>query len=263
MQSEPEVEVLLDEQQRLKQNPSFMPRGGIAFMLFMLAAPMMLCAGIGFAFHTTRNGPPRLGPVTQSLEVSGDVCGEWEAIADMETGQGKGALQEVTVISKDNVWAFSPTAIHWDGANWNPVSDSTKTGIYRAAHQRGQSVVSANDIWAVENNSVTHWDGSDWEVEYPTSMNVPTVYLWDVDATSGNNVWVVGEKDNSQALVLHWNGAHWLEVQGPSPMPMQRAFGVAVWANEVWVVGEAFYDWEGTHYPMAARFVKMPCLAAP
>ena len=261
--AEPEVNTLLDDYQRLKQSPSCVPRAGIAFMLIMLAAPIILCVAIGFAFHTARNGPFRLGSVTQSLEVTGDVCGRWEAVADMKTGAGEGALKAVTVVSKDDVWALGPTTIHWDGTSWNPVLDSTKIRVDETAIDTNQSVVSANDIWAVENNNVIHWDGTDWEVEYSPSMMGPARYLWDVGATSSDNVWVVGEKENSQAFIVHWDGVRWVEVQGPAPMPMQRAFGVAAWSDEVWIVGEAFYDWEGVHYPMAARFVKGNCPAVP
>ena len=177
-------------------------------------------------------------------------------------------LHDVAAIAANDVWAIGnndgglgTVVEHWDGAAWSIVPSPNRTATNN--HLNSLSIVSANDIWAVENNSVIHWDGTNWDIEYPTSMHMSTLYLWDVDATSSDNVWVVGEKDNSQALVLHWNGAHWIEVQGPTPMPMQRALGVAVWANEVWVVGEAFYDWEGTHYPMAARFVKRPCPTAP
>jgi hypothetical protein len=145
---------------------------------------------------------------------------------------------------------------HWDGSVWSVVSSPNPAPFYNYLY--GVAAVSANDVWAVGNDSfggdhsdtlVEHWDGSVWSV---VSSPTPGQYngLNGVAAVSASDVWAVGWHTggpHGYTLVEHWDGSAWTVVSSPGPGGNSNSLdGVAaVSANDVWAVGD-YYN--GTIY---------------
>ncbi len=91
---------------------------------------------------------------------------------------------------------------------------------------------SANDVWAVGNDSATlHWDGTAWRrIGNPGTSDM----LQAVWGTASNNVYAVGDN----GLALRWNGAVWrrLDLPVPTGVGLNDIWGSA--ANDLWVVGD-------------------------
>jgi uncharacterized membrane protein len=74
------------------------------------------------------------------------------------------------------------------------------------------------------------------------SFSIPGA-LYGVAATSPGDAWAVGVSDASGTLIVHWNGAAWLQVPSPSP-GVQGSYtslsGVAATAaDDAWAVGSS------------------------
>ncbi|MDI2128567.1 hypothetical protein [Yinghuangia seranimata] len=187
-------------------------------------------------------------------ELSGDALG--------------GGLLSVDAVSSDDVWAAGwaqvvdqripdpdggPTQIvdhdegivrHWDGRTW------TQMNLPKPYASWGLNAISAsgpNDVWAVGNGYgdddkpvALHYDGHTWQA-LPTPRFTG---LWaefnSVVANSPRDVWAVGrtvvdEKDRGHALVMHWDGRTWTQVQAPADAG--KLTGVAAVPGGVVAVG--------------------------
>jgi hypothetical protein len=119
---------------------------------------------------------------------------------------------------------------------------------------RSVSAVAANDVWAVGFHDadpgpdffpralIEHWDGASWSVVPAPSVGVSGDYLYGVAAVSANDVWAVGFSSSilgeAQALILHWDGSHWVVVPSPTFTGGSALWAVgAVGAANVWAVG--------------------------
>lgn len=152
---------------------------------------------------------------------------------------------------------------HWDGTSWSIVP-SPSPGASRVLS--GVVGVSAQDVWAVgsyqygydharligQRTLILHWNGRTWK-RVATPSHGPRQYQWSdlsaIAAVSPSSVWAVGSHNGrirgrhgfvnqTQTLVLRWNGRTWK--QAPSPTP--HASGVltavaAVGPNDLWATG--------------------------
>lgn len=84
----------------------------------------------------------------------------------------------------------------------------------------------------------------------PAAASHRDVFLSDVAATSGQDVWAVGGQDNTgynaYPIALHYDGTHWTTYQ----LPESGVFGAvsAISPNDVWAVGS---DWINQQAPLA------------
>lgn len=96
--------------------------------------------------------------------------------------------------------------------------------------------------------------------------------LFGVTAVTANDIWAVGEFNNTGAtLTLHWNGTAWSVAPSPnSTNPINNLLAVsAVSSQDIWAVGfsgyyiqvgedEEFHDlgllmhWDGAHWSLVA-----------
>src|SRR5258706_5160860 len=82
---------------------------------------------------------------------------------------------------------------HWNGSSWSVVSSPNGSNeLYAVA------AVSANDVWAVGQQTILHWDGSSWN----TVPNAPSVGLYGITVISANEIWAVG--GYNKTLTMHW-----------------------------------------------------------
>src|SRR5581483_4235535 len=130
----------------------------------------------------------------------------------------------------------------------------------------GITALSANDVWAVGDASVStasgverlaltlHWNGKTW-TQVPTPNPAPSTMaathvsnaLSAVSGSSSHDVWAVGQYNlwsagvrGARALLLHWDGSSWKLVPSPSTVAGRVSFlnGVAApSATGAWAVG--------------------------
>ncbi len=159
-------------------------------------------------------------------------------------------LHDVDGAATDDVWAVGeywdanlyprPMILHWDGSAWSIASHNCDP----STPLLGLSVLAADDIWAVGDSSICHYDGVSWqEVPSPQPQFNEIGYpLHDVDGIPGGNAWAVGARIIDQgkyvvfnALVEVWNGSQWAAIYN---VPGTLLYGVeALAANDVWAVG--------------------------
>lgn len=197
-------------------------------------------------------------------------------------------LQAVSAATTSDVWVAAdyvnaegvwiPYAEHWDGHVWSIVAVPQLPGSLQT-FLTGVATVSADDAWVVgqvidsSGTPVTlaeHWNGTKWEVvSTPNPAQAQASGFSAVDATSGGNVWAVGNATTSAGtdltLVEHWNGKKWTLL--PSPNGKGGGGSVlaavsAVHGNDAWAVGESQQNsgrertliehWDGREWAMVA-----------
>lgn len=156
-------------------------------------------------------------------------------------------LFAVAAVSPDNIYAVGEMGLdnqalilNWNGNRWRVISNQCGTGL------RGITALSANDVWAVGDSTICHFDGNSWSV-VPSPQPRGNYYeisypLQDIVAISANDIWAVGSRvlDYGQYIVHlsifeHWDGSQWTLMDPPLG---QVVYGVeAVASNDVWAVG--------------------------
>jgi hypothetical protein len=227
-------------------------RWRIGCIPLILLSALLLC---GFLYLWVTSS--RIFPATDELHLSQPICGTWQATSGSILGPSVPKVNDVTVVSTNEVWAVgtgatahgwdvtrSNTIHRWDGIRWNTMhfdSARSDTIIYSI------SALPSGEVWAVGEWSAYsiaafRWNGNHWSLTPgPSSLQGKSV-LYDVAGTSSDDVWAVGAysdgaKDNS--LVLHWNGSDWHVVETPNNCSGdQQLSGLyAISPNDVWAVG--------------------------
>lgn len=147
-----------------------------------------------------------------------------------------GQMSAIKVISPDNIWAVG------------------STGIDRY-ESRPQSSV---------RGMIIHWDGASWEIKSSISDILANNVLNDVDASSSNDVWVIGYKKaiyrgstvikNGEALILRWDGTNWNRITLPDNLANlgKPTAVVASAPDDVWIAGRTLIRWNGKEWSEVA-----------
>jgi hypothetical protein len=104
-----------------------------------------------------------------------------------------------------------------------------------------------------------HWDGTDWTIVPSPNLGAPDRnYLNGVVAISHDDVWAVGhhtsQEPNSDAMIMHWNGAQWDFVPDAATAAITRLNAVtAISGDDVWAVGYAYSN-TGLTQPLVERW---------
>jgi hypothetical protein len=126
----------------------------------------------------------------------------------------------------------------WCAPTWQAVATSGVPDI------AGVATVSAKNVWAVGSRGpytaptpvIAHWDGRKLSVVrgFPSTGRLSAVA-----AVSANDIWAVGGTVRGPPVALHWDGAHWHNVQTPALPASGRFAGVATLSrSDVWAVGQ-------------------------
>ncbi len=111
---------------------------------------------------------------------------------------------------------------HWNGTRWTITPAPRLAG--RADMLFSVTAVSAHDVWAVGQRQDTagrfatlieHYHGRRWTVVRAPNPGAAGNSLYAASAASANNVWAVGQRNNSgsdRPLVEHYNGHRWVTV---------------------------------------------------
>lgn len=190
----------------------------------------------------------------------------------------------ITAVADNDVWAvgsyfdnnvslYRTLIEQWDGSAWKVVaSPNASVNVHRlpqiapstrsgANELLGVTAVSANDVWAVGDDSgvtlTLHWDGSSWSIV--TSPNVASVmnYLTGVAAVSSGDVMAVGYSGSTQTLAEHWNGTSWAIVSSGNVTGATAGYLRSITAvpgmNAYWAVGNyASFGAIPSHMPISA-----------
>lgn len=166
--------------------------------------------------------------------------------------QAAGRLMSVSAESATSAWAVGvscelcgisaavggPLIMHWDGTTWSRVRSPALSG---SAFLAGVSSGPVGSAWAVGydcpsdcSSSITgartlilRWDGTAWS-RVPSPSPGPSSGFAFLDAVAsgpGDSAWAVGDycasgcgtsSTHDVPLILHWDGARWSQVPGPS-----------------------------------------------
>ncbi len=164
------------------------------------------------------------------------------------------------------LWGASPNDV-WAVANrWLIHWDGTAfavTGSDEALHAAWGS--GATNVWAVgANGTALHWDGTAWSRTL-TGTNASLLAVW---GSGPSDVWAVG----THSVILHWNGAAWSSRAHPSPAnPTIDDAITTVWGtatSDVWAAGarEVLLHFDGTSWsaatnPLAGKYAPRPILS--
>jgi len=171
----------------------------------------------------------------------------WDGTSWTVVPASGGALNAVTALSSDDVWAVGQSsgsfAVHWDGVSWTSFPAPGTGPLFGAAG------LSSADVWAVGYTGelsaqaiADHWDGSQWSESFSNHYPSQSV-LSAVAASSPTDVWAVGNRLNYRStfrtLIEHFDGAGWSVVPSPNANVRDDLLqGVAVDSTPgAWVVG--------------------------
>ena len=156
-------------------------------------------------------------------------------------------------------------AMHWDGANWNPVATPN---VGSGANQfNAVQALAPNDVWAVGFSTpvappqqaatltlIEHFDGNSWKVMKSPNVGPKSIYesnrLYGVTAVSATDVWAFGSysladgSGQQHTLLEHWDGTKWTRVTSPNPHTDQSftsdilVGGIFASPGNLWIVGD-------------------------
>lgn len=170
-------------------------------------------------------------------------------------------LYDVDAISANDIWAVGyAIVIRWNGTEWLPVLSAPRSAQYQSV-----AAISPNDVWTIAGYTICppiggcvssvgflHFNGRQWIPVQPPATN-GQLFLYDISATSSDNVWAVGSDGNNKTYVAHYDGVSWQRVASqntsPTDIDLDRLFSVsALDSNNVFTVGAAsdlFYSPQG------------------
>lgn len=182
----------------------------------------------------------------------------------LSTGVVLIVLVAFTALRIGSVHAAAPNS-----ATWHQVA-SPNEGSEGGGSLSSVAAISNKDIWSVgqyyteiNNESVPqtlaeHWNGTKWSVVSTPNIGSLGSWLYSVATVSSNDVWAVGEDDQSYSyhtLTEHWDGAQWSIVSSPDgDTCCSSLYAVATIAsNDVWAVGSdktgtLIERWDGSQW---------------
>jgi hypothetical protein len=144
----------------------------------------------------------------QLVSVSGDLASGsddlWAVGSDAPPSNCMQPLQSFTLIE------------HWNGAAWQIVSSANVMPAQEENSLEGVTALSPSDVWAVgawgsfqsvtphvPQSLIEHWNGVSWSVTSSPNAhpNVDSNVLSAVAAATPNDVWAVGNFDDTTSLI--------------------------------------------------------------
>ena len=126
---------------------------------------------------------------------------------------------------------------------WKVVDSPNPSGDFPIL--RSVAVASADDVWAVGDGLIEHWNGNRWRLVSAAPGGNPPEFK-SVTALASDDVWAVGLRwegspSYPRTLIEHWDGSAWTVVTSPNGSTTgSQLLGVdAVSANDIWAVGSS------------------------
>jgi hypothetical protein len=102
---------------------------------------------------------------------------------------------------------------------------------------QGVADITSNDIWAVGDGLITHWNGTQWQPVLTQEVQHGT---WTaITAISTHNIWVIGQAANGIPQALYWDGKTWTSTSIPtlSSAAVTLSGIAAIAPDNAWIVG--------------------------
>jgi hypothetical protein len=174
------------------------------------------------------------------------ACGSWERVRGLPMS---GRLSDVSASSATNVWAVGwsrgrALTERWNGSTWERFRTPNPT--HRAESLTAVVAIGPSDVWAAGQYGVyigkaflLHWNGTGWHL-WPLPKSARNANLTDLAATSGRDVWAVGETRWGHRRTLHFNGERWRVIPTALRPEDGQFYGVAaITRSDVWAVGQS------------------------
>jgi hypothetical protein len=146
---------------------------------------------------------------------------DWTVYPVPYTARSDRLLQDVTVVSSDDVWAVGDSyrngqhqfIVHWDGVAWSTVKgadvgsgQASLSGVTTV----GGAAIAVGSRKDGDRALVETWTGSSWvRQSVPSEWNYAG--LSDIDGSTTDRIWAVGYS-SAGPLALRWNGSVWTSV---------------------------------------------------
>ena len=156
-----------------------------------------------------------------------------------------------------------PVALHFDGAAWTETQLPRPTN--RRSHPRGVEAIAPDDVWMVGYGRSTgapffgeiyHYDGTAWSYVSTPLTDTPEVFFLDVSASAPDDVWVVGYINYTEPVYLHWDGAAWTVVAGPTAAAPVRVAAIA--PDEAWALPYVLHESNARMHWDGAAWTEVP-----
>lgn len=146
-------------------------------------------------------------------------------------------IMDISMNSPSDGWAISSAGevFHYNGFSWAPVYDFSGWSSYSVANSVWRT--NSSNLWVAGYmirppsgdyyNDVWYWNGSTW-----TSYDTYYVYIYDVEGTSGTNVWFAGNNGH----IYHWNGIEFSEMNSPTTEDIMKIHFID--SSDGWAVGD-------------------------
>jgi hypothetical protein len=213
------------------------------------------------------SGDPSSIPL-QTLTLHWDGS-QWSIIPSPSPGTYNGnVLTAVDGVSPNDVWAVGwyqsgstgqeggALTMHWDGTRWTVIPNPSRWTLY------GVTAIAANNVWAVGEQSILHWNGASWSsVAFPPPPGDSYQILTGISAVSANDIWAVGYSQwpyfygyRYAPLTYHWDGTRWNWVPNAGTTDEVFHSVAAIAANDVWAVGDNGHTqhWNGAAWSRVA-----------
>jgi hypothetical protein len=205
------------------------------------------------------------GGAARTSLAAGDGEGCWRVVP-APAGPQAGELSDLAVGPEGDLWAVGGSygsyyLLHMDGAQWTSLPGPTFTNTVTQTYiLHALKVFSPTDIWLAGgiNHStgnpvtdsttelVTHWDGAAWTVVLSGTVGGAINAL---DGVASDDLWAVGNvrqtQVGSQPIIMHWNGAQWADYTPPDVGSNLLHDVVALATDDVWMVGDSVWHWDG------------------
>jgi hypothetical protein len=191
---------------------------------------------------TVDDGPGRPAAANEALTIGGLTSGSHQVAL---TGIAANCrLQEdnpqaVTVTVGDTVTvSFTLDCPVATVSHWSPIPSGTPFSLVDVWGTSGSDVFAVGQSDDVFESTVLHFDGSAWS----SQLDRKDIVLNAIWGSSGSDVYAVGFDAFAQepALILHFDGTDWRNLDGPPVSPDIPVFFKSVWgssATDVFIVG--------------------------
>ncbi|MBV8357616.1 MAG: hypothetical protein JO189_06725 [Deltaproteobacteria bacterium] len=216
--------------------------------------------------------PPYLFPTSSdriSKQGAGLAAGKasltgsgWQVVPSRNLSGQDNVLAAISAASFTDAWSvgtyypgssgvLATLAHHFDGTRWTAYQ-LPNVGMQENA-LLAVSMPSPNDAWAVgyyvdgkfkQRTLIEHFDGREWLVVPSPNPGRLQNILFGVAAISDNDVWAVGEAQDTngcwQTLTEHWDGSSWSVVPAVNPgRTGNQLYAVkAITSDDVYAVGQ-------------------------
>jgi hypothetical protein len=182
--------------------------------------------------------------------VGARAVAHWSGAA-WQTSSFDSDVDAVWSDSGTDAWAVGQAIWHWDGSAWAKWSAGREDQLGLTSQYPLLSVwgAAANDVWAVGDYNILHWDGTTW-APAPDAMALGG-YAQSVWGSASNDVWIAAFD-----TMLHWDGSAWASWTQDhdggvlATSAIRAIHGTS--ANDVWAVGNAAFHWDGQTWSQAS-----------